>query len=312
MSIAFVILAAILVDFMLGDPRHFHPISGFGLIATGLEKKINPESAYTSNSEGELRILGLFSLLLLILPITILSTYINTVFIQQSLHIVEILILFFALGSNSLRLHAEWVFKALQSSDILTARIKTSMIVSRDTDNLDQVELSKATIESVLENGNDAIFATLFWFVIAGVPGVILFRLANTLDAMWGYKTQQYLHFGWAAARLDDILNFIPAHLTAISYAITGKFISAVSCWAKQAYRWKSINAGIVMSTGAGALAVKLGGSAQYHGLITQRSELGKGDAPSYKDIKRAINLVQRSMVLWIIIIFLLSYYDYI
>ncbi len=312
MSIAFVILAALLVDFMLGDPRHFHPISGFGQMANWLEKKMNPPSSFTTSSIIKNRILGVISIFLLILPITLILTYINILFTKQSLHIVEVLILFFALGCNSLRLHALWVLNALETSNLGTARIKTSWIVSRDTSHLDPSELSKATIESILENGNDAIFATLFWFVIAGVPGVVIYRLSNTLDAMWGYKSTQYLHFGWAAARLDDVLNFIPAHLTAISYAITGKFFSALGCWIKQAYHWKSLNAGIVMSTGAGALAVKLGGTAQYEGIESQRNILGKGEQPEFNDIKRAINLVLRSLVLWLIIIFVLSYFKYI
>jgi len=312
MSIAFAILAALLVDFMLGDPRHFHPISGFGQMANWLEKKMNTQSSYTTNSIIKSRLSGIIAVTLLIIPITLLLSYINFLFTEQSLHIVEILILFFALGSNSLRLHALWVFNALKTSNIGAARVKTSWIVSRDTDHLDPTDLSKATIESVLENGNDAIFATLFWFVIAGVPGVVIYRLSNTLDAMWGYKSTQYLHFGWAAARFDDVLNFIPAHLTAISYAVTGRFFSAISCWVRQAHQWKSLNAGIVMSTGAGALAVKLGGSAQYQGIESKRKTLGKGEVPDYKDISRAINLVLRSLALWIIVIFILSYLHYI
>lgn len=312
MNLSFVILAALVVDFILGDPRHFHPISGFGLMASWLEEKLNTKSSFTSKSIIKSRLTGLISLIILILPIILFSTYINLLFTTQSLHIFEILVLFITIGSNSLKLHALWIFKALQSSDITTARNKTSWIVSRDTSHLGQSDLSKATIESVLENGNDAIFAALFWFIIAGVPGVILYRLCNTLDAMWGYKSTRFLHFGWAAARMDDILNFIPAHLTALSYAITGKFFSAMNCWFRQAYLWKSLNAGIVMSTGAGALAVKLGGSARYEGIESQRQILGKGEQPDSDDIKRAINLVQRSLVLWLIIIFILSYFKYI
>ncbi len=331
MSLAFVVLAALLIDFMLGDPRHFHPIAGFGQIAAWLEKKLNSANIEQSQTEFQnnnndsiegskidnanysplkSRLIGLLALIILILPITLLLSYINLLFTEQSLHIIEILILFFTLGNNSLRLHAIWVFKALQNSDISNARLKTSWIVSRDTSQLNPSDLSKATIESVLENGNDAIFAALFWFVIAGIPGVVIYRLSNTLDAMWGYKSNRYLYFGWAAARLDDILNFIPAHLTAVSYAITGKFFSAMGCWLQQAYHWKSLNAGVVMSTGAGALAIKLGGAAKYHGIVSQRKILGTGEDPDSKDIKRAISLVQRSLALWLTVIFILSYFS--
>ena len=163
--------------------------------------------------------------------------------------------------------------------------------------------MSRATVESVLENGNDAVFGALFWFVVAGAAGVLTYRLVNTLDAMWGYKTPRYLSFGWAAARLDDGLNFVPARLTALSYALLGRTRSALACWRAQAPAWDSPNAGPVMASGAGALGVRLGGAAIYHGHMETRPALGQGAAPQGGDIARALRLVRHGVLLWLAVL---------
>lgn len=166
---------------------------------------------------------------------------------------------------------------------------------------MQEVDVARATIESVLENGSDAIFCVLFWFILLGPIGAILFRLVNTLDAMWGYKTEKYIHFGWAAARLDDLLCWLPSRLTALSYALAGNTALALTCWWYQAKTWYSPNAGPVMSAGAGALALQLGGPAVYHGTLKERPPLGKGSAPCASDIGRSVSLVNRSLVFWVL-----------
>jgi adenosylcobinamide-phosphate synthase len=167
--------------------------------------------------------------------------------------------------------------------------------------------VARAAVESVLENGNDAVFGALFWFVVAGGAGVVLYRLANTLDAMWGYKDDRRVYFGWAAARIDDVLNFIPARLTALTYALLGDARNAFACWRAQARSWSSPNAGPVMAAGAGALKVSLGGTARYHGHDEQRPTLGSGPAPSVTDIERAVQLVERGVWCWLIALVLWS-----
>jgi adenosylcobinamide-phosphate synthase len=151
------------------------------------------------------------------------------------------------------------------------------------------------------------VFGALFWFALAGAPGALLYRLANTLDAMWGYRTPRYRCFGWAAARLDAALNFIPARLTALTYALLGNTAVALHCWRQQARAWDSPNAGPVMASGAGSLVVRLGGAANYHGVCEQRPALGAGNAPSAPDIARATALVQRGAWLWALLLLLVG-----
>jgi adenosylcobinamide-phosphate synthase len=160
--------------------------------------------------------------------------------------------------------------------------------------------VAKACVESTLENGNDAVFGVLFWFALFGGAGAVLFRLSNTLDAMWGYKTGRFLRFGWAAARIDDLLNYVPARLTAISYALLGQTRVALACWRRQAPTWESPNAGPVMSAGAGSLGLALGGPAIYHGQIEERPSLGEGLPARREDIPRALSLVRRGIALWL------------
>ena len=213
--------------------------------------------------------------------------------------VFSVVVLYAAIGLKSLHQHAEPVAAALVRGDLQAARAGVARMVSRDTTALDAEGVSRATVESVLENGNDAVFGALFWFLVAGAAGALGYRLVNTLDAMWGYKTPRYLKFGWAAARLDDVLNFIPARLTALSYALLGRTRSALVCWRTQAAAWDSPNAGPVMAAGAGALGVRLGGAAVYHGRTEIRPPLGQGAAPHGADIARALRLVRHGAGLW-------------
>lgn len=295
--LAISVALALLLDRLLGEPRRWHPLVGFGRLVNGLEQAL----WHGACSSMSVRLRGLAAVSLLLIPITALTFYLSQ-FVWLNM-ILSVLVLYLAIGGRSLAQHALQVRDALYENDEANARAMTGRLVSRDTRELNATQMSKATVESVLENGCDAVFGALFWFVVAGVPGVIFYRLANTLDAMWGYRNQRYLHFGWAAARLDDVLNFIPARLTAFTYALLGEFQKAIRCWRQQAYSWKSPNAGPVMAAGAGALSLQLGGAASYHGELQQRPPLGLDKAPQANDIQRAVSLVNRGMLLWLLII---------
>lgn len=296
------VLAAVLLDALLGEPRRFHPLAGLGNWARRIENFCYPSNDLTAT---RLYLLGIIAVCLVIAPPVLLAAWLQSQPIIGA--IFSILLLYFCIAPRSLREHAMRVFTALKSADLATARLAVSMMVSRDTTQLNENSVAKATVESVLENGNDAIFAALFWYVVAGLPGVIMYRLSNTLDAMWGYRNARYNYFGWAAARLDDALNFVPARLTALSYAMLGKTRSALHCWRTQASLWDSPNAGPVMASGAGALQVKLGGAAIYHGVSEARPLLGCGAEVAACDIARAVALVQRVLWLWVALIFAAS-----
>jgi adenosylcobinamide-phosphate synthase len=218
--------------------------------------------------------------------------------------LLDVALLYLAIGAASLGEHAAAVRRALDVGDLDAARRSVGRIVSRDTADMDETAVARATLESVLENGCDAVFGALFWFLVAGAPGVVAYRLANTLDAMWGYKTDRYLRFGWAAARLDDLLNWIPARLTAFTYVLLGNARVAWHSWQSQAANWESPNAGPVMAAGAGALTVKLGGPAIYHGCLEIRPPLGEGREPVAADITRAVAMVMQGVWLWLVVTF--------
>jgi adenosylcobinamide-phosphate synthase len=295
---ALVTLAAVLLDALLGEPARWHPLVGFGRWAQYFERRLNAD---TTRSPLAQRLLGALAVTAAVGPWVLLVAVAGAL---PALHYwVAVAALYFALGHQSLRQHAQRVQKALEAGNLDEARVQVSYMVSRDTAKMDARAVAAATVESVLENGNDAVFGALFWFVVAGAPGVLLFRLSNTLDAMWGYRTSRYLYFGWAAARFDDVLNFVPARLTALTYALIGSTRSALHCWRVQAPQWDSPNAGPVMAAGAGALGVGLGGGAYYHGEWEERPPLGLGAPPDAGSIRAALRLVRSGVVLWLLLV---------
>ncbi|PTU75981.1 adenosylcobinamide-phosphate synthase CbiB [Pseudomonas mangrovi] len=302
MSLFLSCLAAILLDAFLGEPRRAHPLVAFGRLANWLERHFNgPLSA--DGSGRAWRSHGVTAWCLAVLPLTTLAWLLEQIPYLGPLFAIGCLYL--ALGMRSLYEHALPVAQALRLGDLTEARKRVGWMVSRDTSVLDAEGVARAGTESVLENGSDAVFAALFWFILAGAPGVVLYRLSNTLDAMWGYRTPRLARFGWAAARIDDVLNYLPARLVALSYALLGRTALALRCWQRQAPAWDSPNAGPVMAAGAGALGVSLGGAAVYHGRSEVRPPLGEGPPARARDIERALSLVQGAAGLWLLALLL-------
>lgn len=313
MSLALLSVVGVALDALLGEPKRWHPLVAFGRLADRLERRFNRSRVAEAGAElptGDTpglgwRSHGVTAWMLAVLPLTLLALLLSL--LPQVGWVVQVLALYAALGLRSLGEHAEPVALALRANDLNEARLRVGYMVSRETAELDESAVARAATESVLENGSDAVFAALFWFAVAGAPGVVLYRLSNTLDAMWGYRNARFERFGWAAAKIDDLLNYIPARLVALTYALLGHTRLALRCWRTQAPQWDSPNAGPVMAAGAGALGVSLGGAARYHGELHERPQLGEGPAPTAADIWRALALVRQGVLLWLAIILILG-----
>lgn len=310
-------LAGLALDRLLGEPpARWHPLVAFGRWAAALERRCNADALQPGAALG-VRLHGVAALALVAGGPTLLLALAVVVAHRMSqsgsapaaitlalLHGVPLVL---ALGGRSLHEHVLPIGQALQAGDLPQARVLAGRIVSRDLHDADEPAVARAAVESALENGNDAVFGAWLWFLLAGGPGALAYRLVNTLDAMWGYRTPRFLRFGWAAARLDDALNWLPARATALTYAALGAAQGrgglALRCWRGQAPAWDSPNAGPVMASGAGALGLRLGGPACYHGRIEDRPPLGEGRAPGAPDVARALALVQHTARLWALLL---------
>jgi adenosylcobinamide-phosphate synthase len=199
-------------------------------------------------------------------------------------------------GGTTLRREADQMSRLLAADDLDQARRRLSHLCGRDPAELDAAGLARATVESVAENTSDAMVAPLVWGALAGVPGLLAYRAVNTLDAMVGHRSERHLRFGWAAARLDDGVNLLPARLTALlavvlAPVVGGRPRAALRVWRRDGHKHPSPNAGPVEAAFAGALGRTLGGRLSYAGRVEERPLLGDGPSPDVADVARAARL---------------------
>jgi adenosylcobinamide-phosphate synthase len=200
---------------------------------------------------------------------------------------------------RSLHDHVAAVAQPLRSGDVAAARSAVSMIVGRDPNRLDEAGIARAALESLAENTSDGVVAPIFWGVLFGLPGLAGYKAVNTLDSMIGHRTERHESFGWAAARIDDLANVIPARLTGLLFALlSAQPGAAISCMARDARKHRSINAGWPEAAMAGALGVRLCGPRVYHGSLADEPWLnGNARDAAAGDIMRGLNLYVRAMV---------------
>ena len=280
------LLVGYAADLALGDPRRGHPVAGFGTLAIALEQRTYAPS----------RPRGVLHEALLVGGAVAAGAYAAGV--RPRLPVVA-LATWTVLGGRSLTREAAAMHDLLAGEDLAGARVRIRHLVGRDSSQLSPSELARACVESVAENGADAVVSPLFWGAVAGVPGLLGYRAINTLDAMIGYRSDQYRQFGWAAARLDDVVNWVPARLTVLSIALaTGSPAAArrvVRVVRRDAPAHPSPNAGPVEAAFAAALDRRLGGRSTYRGVPEDRGVLGDGPEVEIGDIAAAIRLHHRT-----------------
>jgi adenosylcobinamide-phosphate synthase len=279
------LLIGYLADLSLGDPRRWHPVAGFGRAAQQAE-----QLTYDDRRAGGVIHVGALlgsTVMLAALADRCARDHpaVRTALTAAATWAV--------LGGRSLRAEARTVAMHLEGDDLAAARIQITHLVGRNPETLDAAEIARACVESVAENTSDAVVGPLFWGALAGPPGLLGYRVINTLDAMIGHRNERYLRFGWAAARLDDLANLVPSRLTAgvviaIAPAFGGCPSAALRVVRRDAGRHPSPNAGPVEAAFAGALGVRLGGVNTYGDTVQDRGTLGDGPRPRIPDIRRA------------------------
>lgn len=281
-----IILSAFALDMMIGDPACLlHPVRLIGMMIERLESALRK----IGMSMAKERFAGLL-LVFIVVPVVYLATYIAIDLANRISAVfgavVAVVLAYTTIAARSLSDVALGVLARLDEGDLLSARKELSMIVGRDTESLDEQGIIRAVVETVAENTSDGVVAPMFYLVLGGPALAMAYKAVNTLDSMVGYKNERYIHFGWAAARLDDIANYIPARLTAFLISLASDMLRLSRLWVGRLYgAWDimlrdgrnhtSPNSGYPEAAVAGALGVRLGGPSLYGGRLVPKPYIG-------------------------------------
>ena len=282
MSSMITAVVAFLIDALIGDPRSkFHPVVLIGNSISTLEKFLRRDfdsPTLKVFKGGVLVIVVVYSSLLIGFGIEFLTEKIPSLAAQI---FIQALVLSFMISPRTLGDAAREIYFLLERENLVLARERVGWIVGRDTQNLNEAEIARATIETVAENTVDGIISPLFYFAVGGLPLAIVYRAINTMDSMLGYKNEKYFYFGRVAARLDDVANFIPARLTGILFICAAMILkldykNAFKMMKRDASKHPSPNGGWAEATVAGALNIRLGGMNYYFGEPHFRAYMGE------------------------------------
>ncbi|MEW6067681.1 MAG: adenosylcobinamide-phosphate synthase CbiB [Nitrospirota bacterium] len=276
----FLVVSSYIADLIFGDPERFpHPVRWMGKLIIFLENKLRGDRSRLVE-----RIKGMIMTLIVVGTSGIL-TYLFLYFSKKLSPFLGDLAWIYAgyttLSIRDLRSKGIEILEELKNNSITEARKRLSRIVGRDTEGLSEEKIVMATVESIAENTNDGIIAPLFYLFIGGPVLAVTYKAINTLDSMIGYKDKRYLHFGWFSAKLDDIANFIPARITGFlivlsAFILRKDFRSSFKIMLRDGRKHPSPNSGISEAAMAGAIRIRLGGTATYKGVLSKKSYLGE------------------------------------
>lgn len=298
---------ALLVDFIYGDPRsQYHPVVMIGNVISYFEKKLYPSSVQNSI----LFMRGCMTVFLVLLTVGAVTGFLIHLGHKGGILLytaLSVLVLYFCMTPKSLTRDGMEIYHLLKANDIKAARQRLSWIVGRDTENLNESDIVRGTVETIAENTTDGVISPLFYYLLLGPVGAALYRAGNTMDSMLGYKNDRYLFFGRCAARLDDVLNYIPARITFVLFLLSSMILhldwkNARKIGLRDAPKHPSPNGGYAEAPMAGALHVRLGGYNYYEGKPEFREYMGNPDTELRADhIKSAIYVMYVSTVLFIL-----------
>ncbi|WP_439033136.1 cobalamin biosynthesis protein [Gordonia terrae] len=273
------------IDEWAGDPVRGHPVAGFGRVAGVVERALYRDS----------RVAGAGLVGVMVGSTAVVAAVAERRASPLGKAGLTAAATWVALGGTSLCRVGDAVADALESDDVAAARALIPSLCGRDPESLDEAGLCRAALESIAENTSDAAVGPLVWGALAGVPGLLGYRAINTLDAMVGYRNERYRSFGWAAARVDDVVNLVPARLAGVLIvAVGGAPRRSVAAWRRDSGAHPSPNAGVVEAGFAGALGVQLGGRTVYPHGVEMRPTLGSGPVPGPADLRAAVALSRR------------------
>ncbi|MBW8035095.1 MAG: cobalamin biosynthesis protein CobD [Planctomycetes bacterium] len=305
MQTELIIISAFCLDALVGDPRWlYHPVRSIGALAIRLEAPIRKLFRYEY-------LAGVVTVLLIV-SLTGMATWLLLAVANQfhtfAYYAMSILLLYTTVATHDLAAHSNDVYKQLVKNDIAGGRKKVALIVGRDTNNLNEAEITRAAVESVAESTVDGITAPLFYALIAGPIGAMVYKAINTLDSTFGYKNDRYMKFGWASARLDDIANYLPARLTSPVMCLAAGIlhlrpVNAFKVMLSDRQNHTSPNSGFTEATMAGALGVQLGGLNYYFGKASEKPLIGLSiEKLNIGHIKKANNLMCVTSILFLLL----------